>query len=146
MQTVYLTRRNLLTLLSKLDRAAKGEFTNKTLIKGDTVHPLYPCSDVIAVIAIEDDDYYIDRVPGGIHPDDDLTFNNRCNLCGHSLTDNEHGFDQNDAWMDGEKLVHSGLCTYCKACQSMPAQEIKERLAKREAPSDEPDSHSTKHN
>lgn len=73
MQTVYLTRRNLLTLISKLDRAAKGEITNKTLIKGDTVHSLYPCSDVIAVVAVEDADYYCDRSPGEVHPDDDPT-------------------------------------------------------------------------
>lgn len=41
---------------------------------------------------------------------------NECTLCGHSLIDNEHGFDQNDAWMEGDKLVHSGRCTYCKIC------------------------------
>jgi hypothetical protein len=39
-----------------------------------------------------------------------------CTLCGHSLKDNLHGFDQNDAVMDGEELVHSGRCTYCKIC------------------------------
>ena len=39
-----------------------------------------------------------------------------CSLCGHSLKDNSHGFDQNDAHMDGDKLVHSGHCTYCKEC------------------------------
>lgn len=39
-----------------------------------------------------------------------------CNLCHHSLVDNSHGFDQNDGYMDGNKLVHSGACTYCKVC------------------------------
>jgi len=41
---------------------------------------------------------------------------NLCNLCGHDLVDNKHGFDQNDAWMDGDKLKHGGTCTYCKFC------------------------------
>jgi hypothetical protein len=40
----------------------------------------------------------------------------RCPDCGHLLKDNLHGFDQNDAWMDGDKLVHSGHCTYCREC------------------------------
>jgi hypothetical protein len=41
---------------------------------------------------------------------------NVCALCDHSLVDNLHGFDQNDAWMEGGKLIHSGTCTYCKEC------------------------------
>lgn len=39
-----------------------------------------------------------------------------CPHCKHSLEDNKHGFDQNDAWMDGDELIHSGSCTYCKEC------------------------------
>lgn len=46
-----------------------------------------------------------------------------CSSCGHSLRDNQHGFDQNDAYLEddstseaGYKLVHSGRCTYCKYC------------------------------
>lgn len=39
-----------------------------------------------------------------------------CNGCGHSLENNMHGFDQNDGWLDGDRLVHSGRCTYCKIC------------------------------
>jgi hypothetical protein len=70
MQKVYLTRRNLLTLLSKLDRAKNGEETKRTLVKQDTIHPKYPCSDITEVIAIEDEDYYTDRPPGVIHPAD----------------------------------------------------------------------------
>lgn len=75
MQQVYLTRRNLLTLLAKLDRNAeaktrKSEHGNTsacTIVKQDTVHPVYPCSDVIAVTAVEDFDYYTDRKPGRMH-------------------------------------------------------------------------------
>lgn len=74
MQTVYLSRRNLLTLLSKLDRAAKGEETVKTLVKQDTVHPKYPCSDVTTVIAVEDTDYYYERPAGTVfHADEPIT-------------------------------------------------------------------------
>lgn len=68
MQTVYLSRRNLLALLSKLDRAARGDSTERTIIKTDTAHPTYPCSDVIRVIAVEDAAYYTDRQPGVVHP------------------------------------------------------------------------------
>jgi hypothetical protein len=49
MQRVYLTRRNLLALLSKLDRAAAGENTECTILKQDTLHPHYPSSDIIQV-------------------------------------------------------------------------------------------------
>lgn len=70
MQQVYLTRRNLLTLLSKLDRVKNGEISACTLVKQDTVHPVYPCSDVISVTAVEDADYYTNREPGELHPKD----------------------------------------------------------------------------
>lgn len=67
---VYLTRRNLLTLLSKLDRVLDGEESLCTIIKADTVHPKYPCSTVTKVTAIEDHEYYTDREPGEVHPKD----------------------------------------------------------------------------
>jgi hypothetical protein len=66
MNTLYLSRRNLLVLLNKLDR--KG--SNQTIIKNDTEHPKYPASDRTIVVAIEDADYYTDREPGGVHPED----------------------------------------------------------------------------
>ncbi len=72
-QTVYLTRRNLLTLLSKLDRAKAGEQTHKTIVKNDVRHKKYPCSDVIECIAVEDEDYYAERNPGFVHERDDGT-------------------------------------------------------------------------
>lgn len=65
MEQVYLSRRNLLTLLSKLDRKKKGEQTTCTIVKNDKIHPVYPQTmDMIAVTAVEDDKYYIDRKPG----------------------------------------------------------------------------------
>ena len=69
---VYLSRRNLLTLLSKLDRKAAGEETQATLIKRDTNHPVYPQNlEQFTVMAVEDDEYYADRSPGYVHPSDD---------------------------------------------------------------------------
>jgi hypothetical protein len=64
MQHVYLTRRNLLSLISKLDRKEECEFTRCTLVKRDIAHPKYPCTDEIIVTAVEDADYYTDREAG----------------------------------------------------------------------------------
>ena len=78
MQRVYLSRRNLLTLLRKLDRNMRaGDAVSEcTLVKQDTVHPKYPCSDVIYVTAVEDDEYYTTglRAAGEVHPADDPGF------------------------------------------------------------------------
>lgn len=71
MQTLYLTRRNLVTLLSKLDRAAIGQNSARSLLKQDTAHPKYPATDKILVIAIEDEEYYQDRKPGPVDPRDE---------------------------------------------------------------------------
>jgi hypothetical protein len=72
MQRVYLTRRNLTSLLSKLDRNVMLPGSSAcTIIKTDTVHPKYPASEPIEVIALEDAEYYIDREPGVVHPADD---------------------------------------------------------------------------
>ena len=70
-ERVYLSRRNLLALLSKLDRQKEGESTACTLIKSDNIHPKYPQTMAeIHVTAVEDDDYYTERPPGIIHPSD----------------------------------------------------------------------------
>lgn len=43
-----------------------------------------------------------------------------CDICGHSLEDNPHGFDQNDGYIDEEgKLILYGTCTYCKVCRGI---------------------------
>ncbi len=70
MRTVYLSRRNLLALLSKLDRAKAGEATTRTILKLDTVHPKYPSSAPTQLIAVEDEDYYTDRPAGPVDPRD----------------------------------------------------------------------------
>lgn len=71
MTQLYLTRRNLLSLLSKLDRKTNGGETKCTLIKNDTKHSKYPNSESnIIVTAVEDSDYYTEREAGDVHPDD----------------------------------------------------------------------------
>ena len=68
---VYLSRRNLLVLLRKLDRRAQGEQTASTVIKRDDKHPIFPQSHpVIQVTAVEDEHYYINRSPGYVLPVD----------------------------------------------------------------------------
>jgi hypothetical protein len=66
MEQVYLSRRNLMTLLAKLDSVAQGYASACTLVKTDIAHQKYPCSTVVAVTAVEDEDYYIDRAPGAV--------------------------------------------------------------------------------
>lgn len=70
MNIVYLSRRNLLTLLSKLDRVAAGGQSACCLVKQDTTHKKYPCSTVTEVVAVEDEEYYTERPPGLVHPKD----------------------------------------------------------------------------
>jgi hypothetical protein len=74
---LYLSRRNLLTLLSKLDRAAKGELTARTLIKHEPDNPDYPNKYEIRVTAVEDSDYYISRDPDPVHPREEATIRAR---------------------------------------------------------------------
>jgi hypothetical protein len=67
MQQIYLTRRNLQTLLNKLDRTANGDPSACSIIKHDDTHKTYPQSmKSCMVIAVEDADYYTDREPGAI--------------------------------------------------------------------------------
>ena len=73
MDTVYLSRRNLLTLLSKLDRKKEGQETACTLVKQDNQHKKYPQSMLkIQIIAVEDQEYYTDRPAGEVHPYDEM--------------------------------------------------------------------------
>lgn len=71
MNQIFLSRRNLLTLLSKLDRQAEGDLTACTLIKSDAGNSRFPQTvSPIAVTAVEDEVYYFDREAGGVHPAD----------------------------------------------------------------------------
>lgn len=68
MATVYLSRRNLQTLLNKLDRNKMTPGASACgIVKVDTIHKKYPCSEVTDVYAIEDEEYY-DREAGEVHP------------------------------------------------------------------------------
>lgn len=65
---LFLTRRNLLALLEKLDHVADGGASACTIVKEDTTHAVYPMTgaSAVAVTAVEDDDYYQDRTPGDV--------------------------------------------------------------------------------
>lgn len=68
---VYLSRRNLLTLLSKLDRQVAGQQTECSLVKCDNAHPVYPQTmKSIEVVAVEDEEYYKERDEGLVHDAD----------------------------------------------------------------------------
>ena len=72
---IYLSRRNLLTLLSKLDRAAAGEDTSCTIIKYRGEDSEYRQTiSAIKVIGVEDSVYYKsqDRLPGEMHPKEEF--------------------------------------------------------------------------
>lgn len=71
MQILYLSRRNLQVLLNKLDRNLREPGSSEcTIVKKDQDHPKYPCSDVIIVRALENEEYYTDREPGEMLPED----------------------------------------------------------------------------
>lgn len=72
---VYLSRRNLLSLLSKLDRRELGEDTACALVKFQQPNPDLPfrqTMDEILVVAVSDHEFYggQNRTPGDIHPAD----------------------------------------------------------------------------
>lgn len=74
MNKVFLSRRNLLTLLSKLDRHAGGENTARSIVKYR--NELDPAEyrqtlDEITITAVEDGAYYVSRSAGVMHPKDD---------------------------------------------------------------------------
>lgn len=72
---IYLSKRNLLTLLSKLERFEAGEETRCALIKRANLLDPYCLSvageEDIMVIAIPDDKYYVNRQAGEVHPKDE---------------------------------------------------------------------------
>ena len=71
---IYLSRRNLLALLSKLDRDAAGESTQCAIVKHQQPSPQYQQTmKSIMVVAVQDEDYYTAqaRPAGEMHPDDE---------------------------------------------------------------------------
>lgn len=72
MQTIYLSRRNLESLLSKLDRKVAGEDTACAIIKyqqPDSVK-FKQSTKAVTVIAVDDEEYYTaqERPAGLMHP------------------------------------------------------------------------------
>ncbi len=70
MTHLFLSRRNLLTLLSKLDRVKEGDTSACTLIKPKNIHEKYPHPG-FRITAVEDADYYTERCAGEVHPSDE---------------------------------------------------------------------------
>lgn len=75
MATVFLSERNLKTLLSKLERERKGEQTSCTIIKYQHRSDNYKQSmKQLVVVAVRDDEYYpaLGRLPGIVHEGDEV--------------------------------------------------------------------------
>ena len=69
---IYLSRRNLLALLSKLDRQAAGDETACAIVKyANPSDPYCNTIDQVTVIAIPDEKFYTNRSPGAMHPADE---------------------------------------------------------------------------
>lgn len=71
---LYLSKRNLLALLSKLERDAEGEETHCSIIKHKQPGPAYQQTmKSIMVIAVHDEDYYPaqERGAGEVYPADE---------------------------------------------------------------------------
>lgn len=66
---IYLSKRNLLTLLSKLERFERGEETKCAIIKyANPLDPYCNTLDEVTVIAIPDEQFYTGRAAGAVHP------------------------------------------------------------------------------
>ena len=77
---LYLSKRNLLTLLSKLERLEAGEETACTIIKyANPRDPYCNTIDEVAVIAIPDEKFYVNRQPGPMHPKEEAKLKNDSN-------------------------------------------------------------------
>ncbi len=69
---VYLSKRNLLTLLSKLERFEQGQETQCAIKKySNPLDPYCNSMDEVTIIAIPDEKFYTTRTFGEVHPDDD---------------------------------------------------------------------------
>lgn len=63
MNKLYLSKRNIATLLEKLDSVRDGEASTCTIIKNDTEHPVYAQTvRRVAVTATETQDAYVNGV------------------------------------------------------------------------------------
>jgi hypothetical protein len=70
---IYLSRRNLLALLSKLDRLETGDETACAIVKyANPSDPYCNTIDQVTVVAVADDRFYANRAPGAMHPADEV--------------------------------------------------------------------------
>lgn len=73
MEKLYLSRRNLETLLNKVKRFEEGQETACTIIKyANPTDPYCNTINELMVIAIPDEEFYTNREPGPMHPLDTL--------------------------------------------------------------------------
>jgi hypothetical protein len=71
-ERIYLSKRNLLTLLSKLERFEAGDQTACTIVKyANPRDPYCNTIDEVAVIAVPDEFFYVNRQPGPMHSKDE---------------------------------------------------------------------------
>ena len=69
---IYLSKRNLLTLLSKLERFEQGQETFCSIKKySNPLDPYCNTMDEVVIVAIPDEKFYTKRTFGEVHPDDD---------------------------------------------------------------------------
>ena len=76
MVEVFMSRRNLVTLLNKLDRnkVAGTKVSKCAILKVDTTTDALPFKQshpFIKVSAVEDTEYYMGREPGAVIPEDE---------------------------------------------------------------------------
>jgi len=70
---VFLSRRNLEVLLSKLDRKVAGEETACTIVKyqNEADKPYMLTLKSLQITAVEDEEFYRNRSAGAMHPADE---------------------------------------------------------------------------
>ena len=71
MEQLYLSERNLLTLLSKLQRKKNGEETACSIVKYSNENdPFVSTIDSVVITAVTDEEYYTKREPGEVFDKD----------------------------------------------------------------------------
>ena len=86
-EKIYLSKRNLLTLLSKLERLERGDETACAIVK--YANPTDPyCNTIkeITVIAVPDEKFYTNRAPGAMHHLDEANMK-------HHITNTDNPID-----------------------------------------------------
>lgn len=131
-EQIFLSRRNLMTLLSKLNRAAAGDNTACTVVKFRIpTDPFVQTIDAIAVTAVEDSDYYVNRGAGAMHPKDEVSIATQHYQCALdsidvSLSDSNEAVIDLGILMEGGKLVLTGYEKGLNARQMFKMDQLDE--------------------